>query len=232
MILARGYGLPVLLALALHALIAAWLAGGWTPTPSESRLRAPRIVNAELLVLERRQPKPPAAPAQRAPKSVVAPRPASKPAAQRQAPPPQDGRDDAQQARQREAERREERLARLAERAFEQALAEEAAQLANDAAGAAALAYLDGIYRDIVNNWSRPPSARNNMQAELLVELIPTGEVVSVSLLRSSGNELFDDSAERAVRKARRFAVPQDISLFEARFRKFTLLFKPEDLLR
>ena len=38
--------------------------------------------------------------------------------------------------------------------------------------------------------------------------------------------------AKAAVKKARRFDVPEDSALFERYFRRFTLLFKPEDLLR
>jgi len=51
-------------------------------------------------------------------------------------------------------------------------------------------------------------------------------------LIESSGYEVFDRSALAAVRKARKFKVPSDTSLFEKQFRSFTLLFKPEDLLR
>ena len=70
------------------------------------------------------------------------------------------------------------------------------------------------------------------MEARLIVELVPTGEVVAVTVVKSSGNEAFDRSAEQAVRKAARFDVPEDPALFEAHFRRFQMLFKPEDLLR
>ena len=70
------------------------------------------------------------------------------------------------------------------------------------------------------------------MQAKLMVELVPIGDVVSVTLVESSGNSAFDRSAEAAVRKARRFEVPKESDVFERYFRRFTLLFKPEDLLR
>ena len=92
--------------------------------------------------------------------------------------------------------------------------------------------YRFGIYKLVVANWSRPPSARNNMEAKLLVELLPTGDVVSVTVLEPSGNGAFDRSAEAAVRKARRFDVPVESRLFERYFRRFTLLFRPGDLLR
>jgi len=93
-----------------------------------------------------------------------------------------------------------------------------------------AQAYVAQIRRDIVKNWSRPPSARNGMEAILKVFLAPTGEVVSVAVVDSSGSEAFDRSATLAVQKAERFLVPIDARQFERNFREFTVLFRPEDL--
>ena len=92
------------------------------------------------------------------------------------------------------------------------------------------MAYIGQIQRDIAQNWSRPPSARNGMEAILRVFLVPTGEVVDVRIAESSGNTAFDRSALVAVEKVDRFAVPDDSALFEKSFREFTLLFRPEDL--
>lgn len=93
-----------------------------------------------------------------------------------------------------------------------------------------AQAYVAQITRDIIKNWSRPPSARNGMEAILKVFLAPTGEVVNVSVLASSGSESFDRSAMLAVQKTERFLVPTDARQFERNFREFTVLFRPEDL--
>lgn len=93
-----------------------------------------------------------------------------------------------------------------------------------------AMAYVSQIQREIIQNWSRPPSARNGMETLLRVRLIPTGEVVDVNVEDSSGNNAFDRSAVLAVRKARRFVVPTDVRLFERNFREFTVLFRPDDL--
>jgi colicin import membrane protein len=93
-----------------------------------------------------------------------------------------------------------------------------------------ALAYVSQIQRDIIGNWSRPPSARNGMQALLRVILVPTGEVVNVVVEESSGNDAFDRSALLAVQKAERFQVPTQSRQFERDFREFTVLFRPEDL--
>jgi colicin import membrane protein len=93
-----------------------------------------------------------------------------------------------------------------------------------------AMAYVAQIQADIVQNWSRPPSARNGMQALLKVFLVPTGEVVDVTLIESSGNEAFDRSVLLAVRKTERFLVPDDARQFERTFREFEVLFRPDDL--
>ena len=93
-----------------------------------------------------------------------------------------------------------------------------------------AMAYVQEIKREIVQNWSRPPSARNGMQALLKVHLVPTGEVVDVTVVQSSGNDAFDRSAVLAVQKAQRFEVPSDSRQFERNFREFEVLFRPEDL--
>ena len=93
-----------------------------------------------------------------------------------------------------------------------------------------AMAFVGQIQREIVQNWSRPPSARNGMQMLLKVRLVPTGEVVDVAVLESSGNDAFDRSAVLAVQKARRFQVPTESRQFEKNFREFEVLFRPDDL--
>ena len=93
-----------------------------------------------------------------------------------------------------------------------------------------AMAYVAQMQREIIQNWSRPPSARNGMTALLRVRLIPTGEVIDVKLEETSGNAAFDRSAIQAVQKTGRFVVPSDSRQFEKRFREFTVLFRPDDL--
>lgn len=92
--------------------------------------------------------------------------------------------------------------------------------------------YIAKIMAQVESVWSRPPSARNGMQAVLVVNLIPTGEVVNVSVAETSGNAAFDTSAVNAVYKVERFDDLRGMSsaMFEANFRRFRLIFKPEDL--
>ena len=231
----RDYSLPLLLAFGVHAAVALALSQGWKPPPVEPRVVAPNIVDAALLVFERPAPKPapPAPPPPPAPK----PQP-ERPVAEVQKPTvdplaeQRREREKAERERQREEEARKKRLEALAESRFEEELEQEMMNLGEDTDDPATLTYADAIYRAVVANWSRPPSARNDMEAQLRVELIPTGEVVSVTVISSSGNNAFDRSAEAAVQKARRFEVPPETRLFERHFRSFVLLFKPQDLLR
>ncbi len=94
--------------------------------------------------------------------------------------------------------------------------------------------YIALIRDSIEFNWSVPPSARNGMTVVLKIQLVPTGEVVAVNILQSSGNDAYDRSAEQAVRKTKRFTEIKQmpLDLFEREFRSFNLLFRPEDLLR
>ncbi|MEM1436023.1 MAG: TonB family protein [Pseudomonadota bacterium] len=238
MIALRHYAGPFLLALLLHAAAVFALVRGFQPDTASSRIVKPQIVRSELVVLEpKAKPKPRAAPppkpVTKAPPVVQQP-PEPQPEPQ-PVPKPQPTVDRA--AEERRA--RQERLDSLAAAQFEEALAAEAAALAEAADAAAATAdssqaqsYRAGIHQAVVANWSRPPSARRDMEAVLLVELVPTGEVVAVTVVDSSGSAAFDRSAEAAVRKVRRFTVPEESRLFEKYFRKFRLQFKPEDLWR
>lgn len=148
-----------------------------------------------------------------------------------------------EEERQRQAEeqrRREEEARRQAELA-QQRQAEEAARQAAAEAAAAEQAETDaeivGAYTAIIHdlvqqNWSRPPSARNDMTAVLRIQLVPTGEVVDVEVVQSSGNAAFDRAAENAVYAVGRFSELQGMPprLFERSFRSLLLTFRPEDL--
>ena len=127
----------------------------------------------------------------------------------------------------------QEELAAVARADLARAVAEEEQQVeATATAEEMAASYAALIQQTVVNYWSRPPSARNGMEALLAIQLIPTGEVVSVSVLKSSGSTAFDRSAINAVEKAGSFPELQKLPPreFEKTFRRFRLLFRPEDL--
>jgi len=96
----------------------------------------------------------------------------------------------------------------------------------------AALSYADAIRQRVEANWSRPSSARNGMKVDLQIQLVPTGTIVNVTVLRSSGNDAFDRSAIRAVSKIGQFTEIKTMPsrIFERNFRQFQLLFQPQDL--
>ena len=83
----------------------------------------------------------------------------------------------------------------------------------------------------IEQNWNKPPSARKEMQCVLRINLVPTGRVISVTVIKSSGNDAFDRSALQAVKQVEVFPEIKNMSLglFESQFRQFTLTFSPED---
>ncbi len=235
--MARSYAVPFVLALFVHAAVVALLYSNWTPIERSSLLVRPNIVKAELIVME--APKPKATPKPAPPAPPVAdvtkpqpPKPAPAPIPPKPAPKPAPKPDVAKAAAAKAQADKQKRLDSLADSSFSDALARETESLSDDKNEQAAQTYAQGIYQLIVTNWSRPPSARNGMQTKLMVELVPTGDVVGVMVTSSSGNEAFDRSAEQAVRKVGKFDVPKDPALFEKYFRRFPVLFKPEDLLR
>ena len=83
------------------------------------------------------------------------------------------------------------------------------------------------IKRKVTQNWDRPSSVSGHLKCKIRIGLIPSGDVMSVVVVESSGNPLFDDSAERAVRKASPLPVPKDPNVFKD-FRSFNLEFAPD----
>lgn len=237
----RQYSLPLMLAVLLHVAAGWALSSGWNPQREVSNFIKPKAVLATLIVLEAKAKpavKPPpvqkAAPPQKLQEKPQA-KPREKPKVdvdialkekQRQE------REAAERERQEQARQRQERLNALAQSSLDRAIEEESDSLQAGSEDQVAQSYRLGMYELVRQNWSRPPSARNGMSAKLQVELIPTGEVAAVNIVESSGNAAFDRSAEQAVRKARRFEVPQENAIFERYFRSFYFLFQPEDLLR
>lgn len=233
----RGYGVPFALALLVHALVASMLWLNWSRPDSSTLVVRPNIVKAELIVLEapkpKATPKPALAPPPKAPTPAKpAPKPTPTPAKAAPKPAPKPVKPAVDQAKLAAERERQQRLAALEASSFNDAVAREDEVVSDDKSEQVAQTYAQGIKQLIITNWSRPPSARNGMQAKLIVELVPTGDVVGVTVEESSGNEAFDRSAEQAVRKAGKFDVPKDSAIFEKYFRRFHLLFKPEDLLR
>jgi colicin import membrane protein len=109
-----------------------------------------------------------------------------------------------------------------------QALEQEAT---NSQAVASAVNY---IRNEIIQRWVRPANARTGMVVELVIHLVPTGEVVDIEIRYrdDSATDAFVASAVKAVKKVGRFDKLSQLKagLFDANFRQFNFLFKPEDL--
>lgn len=98
-----------------------------------------------------------------------------------------------------------------------------------------AASYDDLIRRLVSEQWSRPPSARNDMVATITISLLPTGQITNAVIASSSGDPGFDQSAVRAVRNVGRIPEIQQLArenptIFNRDFREYKLRFRAEDL--
>ncbi|MEQ1529497.1 MAG: cell envelope integrity protein TolA, partial [Methylococcales bacterium] len=84
------------------------------------------------------------------------------------------------------------------------------------------------IQRKVNRSWIRPPSSSSGLKCTIRVRLMPDGSVVDAQVVTSSGDEIFDRSAENAVNKASPLPVPADRDLFSKEFRSFTFTFNPD----
>jgi len=82
------------------------------------------------------------------------------------------------------------------------------------------------ITNKIERNWRQPLDAPSGLQCRTDISLRPSGDVVSVKMVESSGNQSFDRSCETAVWKASPLPVPTDSVIFE-KFKVMRLKFKP-----
>ena len=85
------------------------------------------------------------------------------------------------------------------------------------------------IKSQVMDNWKRPSQLKFNLRTEIQIILVPTGEIVSASIIKGSGNLAFDESALTAISKVKSFeGLSMQMSLFDQHFRNFILIFSPE----
>ena len=84
------------------------------------------------------------------------------------------------------------------------------------------------IRQKVSRNWARPPGAQTGLQCTVRVRLVPSGDVLQVTVVKTSGDERFDRSVENAVYKASPLPLPEERDLFEY-FREIEFIFNPED---
>ncbi len=87
--------------------------------------------------------------------------------------------------------------------------------------------YANMITQRVNRYWIKPANAQDGLQCTLRVTLLPGGDVKQVNVIKSSGNPIFDRSAESAVYKAAPLPQPTDPKAAAA-LRDFQFIFKPE----
>ncbi|MBH8578886.1 cell envelope integrity protein TolA, partial [Bisbaumannia pacifica] len=160
--------------------------------------------------------------------------------------------EEAERQRQAEEQRRREEEAERQRRAEEQRRREEAARRAAEAAGGsldsliaseqeaianarqateAANGFQALVRRAVEQAWIIPPGSVDGLEATLALNLLPTGELVGVSVVRGSGDAGFDRSALQAVERAAPFREMRQLpAAAQSQFRQFNLRFRPGDI--
>jgi len=122
-----------------------------------------------------------------------------------------------QQAEQKRRELLRQMAAEDLGRAEEEARAARQAAASAAAAGKrqAAVASVVGQYREMISakvrgNTRLPDNLVGNPEVRCLVKLLPTGEVKSVQVTKSSGNVAYDEAVVRAIEKSSPLPLPDD----------------------
>ncbi|MEJ2141270.1 MAG: cell envelope integrity protein TolA, partial [Gammaproteobacteria bacterium] len=84
------------------------------------------------------------------------------------------------------------------------------------------------IKQAISKKWRVPISAKKGQECVLRLRLIPSGEVVSVEVVKSSGDTVYDRSVEAAVYKASPLPLPPAESGLFNEFREINVPFRLE----
>ena len=239
-----SYFIAAISSIGIHAVVIVAVLANWEPD-SKKTLVQPQYIQAELIELApKKKPvkKPKATPSvdRAAKQREIDKRKAKekaltqqKLAAQRKAQELKDQQQAEKERKAREEKQRkadEERARQQAEKVQQQRkeqaliLAKEDKQAANS--------YLQVIQARLSKQWNRPKSARRGMQTLIELRLVPTGRIVGIEILESSGDLAFDRSVEQAAYKAAPFSELQSMKprIFEQYFRTVKIVFKPEDL--
>jgi colicin import membrane protein len=101
----------------------------------------------------------------------------------------------------------------------------------NQASGQSRLVldFQERIRAKIRNALILPKSLKGDAEVILQVSLLPNGEVVRVTLVRTSGQPLYDNAVERAIFKASPLPLPSDRQAAQQFREGLTLKFRPSD---
>lgn len=87
----------------------------------------------------------------------------------------------------------------------------------------------EAIRKKVNDKWIKPASLKGKLHCTIRVKLFPGGDVMDAKVVISSGNAVFDRSAENAVWKAEPLPVPNDPMIFRKKFKTFTFIFNPNN---
>ena len=85
------------------------------------------------------------------------------------------------------------------------------------------------IKEQVTRHWNIPATAHDDLLCEVKVRLIPSGYVVEVQIIKSSGDAAFDRSVEKAVYRAAPLSVPPVESGLFDEFREVVFQFEPRN---
>lgn len=203
------------------------------PAPVAPPVAVPPAPTPEPPPIPKPEPKPEPKPAPPPPKPDIAikekpkpppkpePKPKPKPEPPKSEPKPRV--DPFQEQLKRETERLTQR--KQAETATQELTQMKAAQ-AVTARNKATADYLSRIRGKIRGNIVVPPEVKGNPEAVFEVTQLPSGEIVTVRLKRSSGHGTLDAAIERAILKSNPLPKPEPADLFS---RSLELRFRPLD---
>ena len=126
-----------------------------------------------------------------------------------------------EKAKKKKAEREKERQLQ------EQREVEEARQRDQTQAYSAIGALVGRIGAKVRENWNKPLGSITGLETVISVKVQRTGEVVSVKVVKSSGDHFFDQSAENAVYKASPLPFPDEPRYYEF-IKEFNFKFVPD----
>ncbi|QJR14470.1 energy transducer TonB [Usitatibacter palustris] len=128
--------------------------------------------------------------------------------------------DDAKKKREDEKRRQDEDKAkREAEKAREQALSAKQAEMN---------LWSDKIRARIRSKANVPDTVPTGTELQVRIKILPGGDVLDVTVTRSSGNKIYDAAIERAIRSAQPLPVPPADSELFAQFRDLNLNLRHE----
>jgi colicin import membrane protein len=88
--------------------------------------------------------------------------------------------------------------------------------------------YVDGIRAKIRGRANVPDTVTGNPEVQVLIRILPGGEVLDIKVTKRSGNPTYDTAIERAIRSAQPLPVPPADSELFPQFRDLTLNIRHE----